>query len=186
MEAAAVVDEAGSNVRDLRVGDRVVYAGASPSLSPGAYCQLRIMNPARVVTLPDSIDDETAAAIFLKGLTAQYLILGVYPIRQGDTVLIHAAAGGVGLVMCQWARHLGAIVIGTVGSSEKAAIAREHGCDYPIVSTQEDVVGRVRELTNGLGLPVVFDSVGASTFESSLACLQRRGLLVSFGSSSGA
>jgi NADPH:quinone reductase len=186
MEAAAVVDEVGSNVRDLQVGERVVYGGASPSLSPGAYCQLRIMNPARLIKLPGSVDDETAAAVFLKGLTAQYLIRGAYPVRHGDTILIHAAAGGVGLIMCQWARHLGATVIGTVSSPEKAAIAREHGCEHPIISTQEDVVARVLELTNGQKLPVVFDSVGASTFETSLACLRRRGMLVSFGSSSGA
>jgi NADPH:quinone reductase len=185
MEAAGVIDAVGSNVRDMKVGDRVVYGGASPSLMPGAYCELRIMAPAKLVKLPDWIDDETAAAVYLKGLTAQYLIRGAYPIQRGQTVLIHAVAGGVGLLMCQWARHLGATVIGTTSSPEKAAIAREHGCHHPIVSTTEDVVARVRELTGGTGVPVVYDSVGASTFEISLSCLARRGMAVSFGSSSG-
>jgi NADPH2:quinone reductase len=185
MEAAAVVETVGANVQELRVGDRVVYGGASPSLSPGAYCDLRIMNPARLVKLPGWIDDETAAAVFLKGLTAQYLIRGAYPVRSGQTILIHAIAGGVGLLMCQWARHLGATVIGTTSSPEKAALSRECGCHHAIVSTTEDVVARVRELTDGRGVPVVYDSVGATTFESSLACLARRGTAVSFGSSSG-
>jgi NADPH2:quinone reductase len=181
MEAAGVVEAAGAGVRDLKRGDRVAYAGSSP----GTYCQLRIMNPARLVKLPDWLDDETAAAVMLKGLTAQYLIRSAYPVARGDTVLIHAAAGGVGLIMCQWARHLGATVIGTVSSPEKAELARAHGCEHPIVSTKEDVAARVRELTGGKMLPVVFDSVGAATFETSLACLRRRGMVVSFGSASG-
>jgi NADPH2:quinone reductase len=143
------------------------------------------MSPARLVKIPDWVDDETAAAVFLKGLTAQYLVRGAYPVRRGETILIHAVAGGVGLLLCQWAQHLGATVIGTVSSPEKAAVAREHGCHDPIDSTKEDVVARVRELTDGKGLPVVYDSVGASTFEISLSCLRRRGMLVSFGSSSG-
>ncbi len=185
MEAAGVVESAGANVRELTVGDRVAYGGASPGLSPGAYCDLRIMDPARLVRLPEWMDDETAAAVFLKGLTAQYLIRGAYPVQRGQTILIHAVAGGVGLLMCQWARHLGATVIGTTSSLAKAALARDHGCQHPIVSTTEDVVARVRELTGGKGVPVVFDSVGASTFDFSLACLARRGTAVSFGSSSG-
>jgi NADPH2:quinone reductase len=185
MEAAGVVEQAGANVTDVRAGDRVAYGGASPSLSPGAYCQLRIMSPGPLVKLPDWLDDETAAGVFLKGLTAQYLLRSAYPVRAGETILIHAAAGGVGLLMCQWARHLGATVIGTVSSTEKAALVREHGCHHPIVSNQEDVVARVRELTDGKGVPVVYDSVGASTFEISLSCLQRRGMVVSFGSASG-
>jgi len=186
MEAVGVVDEVGTNVRDLRVGDRVAYAGASPSLAPGAYTQLRIMNPARLVHVPDWIDDETAAAVILKGLTAQYLLHGAYHVRAGDTVLVHAAAGGVGLILCQWAHHLGATVIGTASTKEKAAIALAHGCDHAIVSTEEDTAARVRALTNGRGVSVVYDSVGASTFETSLSSLRRRGTLVSFGSSSGA
>ena len=185
MEAVGVVDEVGGNVRDMQVGARVAYAGASPSLSPGAYCQLRVMDPARLVPVPDWIDDETAAALTLKGLTAQYLLFGVYPVRAGDAVLIHAAAGGVGLIMCQWARHLGARVIGAVSSDEKAALARDSGCEHPIVTTREDVSARVRELTGGRGADVVYDSVGASTFESSLASVRRRGTVVLFGSSSG-
>ncbi len=186
MEAAGIVEEAGANVTEVQPGDRVAYGGATPSLSPGAYCQLRIMSPARLVKLPDWLADDMAAAVFLKGLTAQYLLRSAYPVHAGQTILIHAAAGGVGLLMCQWAKHLGATVIGTVSSPEKAAIASEHGCDHPIVSSQEDVVARVRALTDGKGVPAVFDSVGASTFEISLSCLQRRGMLVSFGSASGA
>jgi NADPH2:quinone reductase len=167
------------------VGDRVAYGGASPDLAPGAYCQSRIMSPGRLVKLPDWLDDETAAAVFLKGLTAQYLIRSAYPVRAGQTILIHAAAGGVGLLMCQWAQHLWATVIGTVSSPGKAALVREHGCDHPIISSQEDVAAYVGRLTHRAGVPVVYDSVGASSFEISLSCLQRRGMLVSFGSASG-
>jgi len=185
MEGVGVVDEVGTNVRDLQVGTRVAYAGASPSLPPGAYCQLRIMDPARLVPIPEWIDDETAAAVTLKGLTAQYLLFGTYAVRAGETVLIHAAAGGVGLIMGQWARHLGARVIGVVSSDEKAAIAREHGCHDPIVASREDIPSRVKELTGGRSVDVVYDSVGASTFEASLASARRRGTIVLFGSSSG-
>jgi NADPH2:quinone reductase len=184
MEGVGVVDETGTGV-DLKVGARVAYAGASPSLPPGSYCQLRIMDPARLVPVPEWIDDETAAAVTLKGLTAHYLLFGTYAVRAGESVLIHAAAGGVGLLMCQWARHLGAIVIGAVSSDEKAALARAHGCQHPIVTTREDVQVRVRELTTGRGVDVVYDSVGASTFEASLASVRRRGTVVLFGSSSG-
>ena len=185
MEAVGVIDEVGANVSDLEVGARVAYAGASPSLSPGAYCQLRLMSPARLVPVPDWIDDETAAAVTLKGLTAQYLLFGAHTVHPGETALIHAAAGGVGLIMCQWAQHLGVTVIGTVSSDAKAALAREHGAEHVIVSTREDVVARVKELTEKRGVDVVYDSVGASTFESSLASARRRGHVVLFGSSSG-
>jgi NADPH2:quinone reductase len=165
MEAAGVVEAVGEGVAEVKVGDRVAYA----SDRPRAY----------------AIDDETAAAVVLKGLTAQYLISGAYPIKAGETILIHAAAGGVGLIMCQWARHLGATVIGTVSTADKAALVRQNGCEHPIVYTQEDVVARVRELTGGAGLPVVYDGVGAATFEQSLKCLRRRGLVVAYGSASG-
>ncbi len=181
MEAAGVVEEVGQGVGEVRVGDRVAYAGETP----GAYTAVRVMPVGRLVKLPDWIDDGTAAAVMLKGLTAQYLLRGAYPVQAGETILIHAAAGGVGLIACQWARHLGARVIGTVSTREKAALAKVHGCDHPIVSAEEDVVARVRELTDGTGLPVVYDSVGASTFEESLLCLRRRGLVVSFGTASG-
>jgi NADPH2:quinone reductase len=185
MEGAGVVEQAGGGVTEVRVGDRVAYGGATPSLAPGSYSQYRLMNPERLVKIPDWLDDETAAAVFLKGLTAQYLIKSTYPVRQGDTVLIHAAAGGVGTIMCQWVHHLGATVIGTVSTPEKAALAKENGCDYPIVYTQEDVVARARELTGGKGVSVAYDSVGASTFEISLASVRKRGIVVAFGSASG-
>ena len=181
MEAAGVVEDVGAGVNEVKVGDRVAYA----SDRPRAYSQVAVMPVWRLVKLPDAVDDESAAALMLKGLTAQYLIRGAYPVRAGETILIHAAAGGVGLIMCQWARHLGVRVIGTVSTEEKAALARQNGCDHPIVYTQEDVVARVRALTDGAGLPVVYDGVGASTFEQSLKCLRRRGLVVSYGSASG-
>ena len=181
MEAAGVVEDVGAGVNEVKVGDRVAYA----SDRPRAYSQVAVMPVWRLVKLPDTVDDESAAALMLKGLTAQYLIRGAYPVRAGETILIHAAAGGVGLILCQWARHLGVRVIGTVSTEEKAALARQNGCDHPIVYTQEDVVARVRALTDGAGLPVVYDGVGASTFEQSLKCLRRRGLVVSYGSASG-
>jgi NADPH2:quinone reductase len=181
MEAAGVVEELGPGVSGLSVGERVAYA----SDRPRSYAQATVMPVARLVKLPAAISDEAAAALILKGLTAQYLIRGAYAVRAGDTILVHAAAGGVGLLICQWARHLGARVIGTVSTDEKAALARQNGCEHPIVYTREDVVARVKELTGGAGLPVVYDGVGASTFESSLLCLRRRGLVVSYGSASG-
>ncbi len=181
LEGAGVVEQVGSGVSDLAVGDRVAYA--SPPL--GAYSEERLMPADRLVRMPDSIDDVTAAAMMLKGLTVQYLLRQVYQVKAGDTILFHAAAGGVGLIACQWARHLGATVIGTVGSDEKAQIAREHGCAHPIVYTRENFVERVNEITDGKGVPVVYDSVGISTFEKSLDCLQPKGLMVSFGQSSG-
>jgi NADPH2:quinone reductase len=181
MEAAGVVEEVGRGVTEVGVGDRVAYA----SEKPRAYVEVTVMPVARLVRLPDFIDDETAAATILKGLTAQYLLRGAYPVKAGETILVHAAAGGVGLIMCQWARHLGARVIGTVSTEEKAVLARANGCDHPIVYTKEDVVKRVRELSGGEGLPVVYDGVGAATFEQSLSSLRRRGLLVSYGSAGG-
>ena len=181
MEAAGAVEEVGPGVTEVGVGDRVAYA----SEKPRAYAQATVMPATRLVRLPDFIDDETAAATILKGLTAHYLLRGAYPVKGGETILVHAAAGGVGLIMCQWARHLGVRVIGTVGSEEKAVLARENGCEHPIVYTKENVVARVRELTGGEGLPVVYDGVGAATFEQSLHSLRRRGVLVSYGSAGG-
>ena len=185
MEAAGRIEAVGRSVTEFKVGDRVVYGGASPSLSPGAYCDLRLMQPARLVPLPDDIDDETAAAVFLKGVTAEYLIFGTYAVKAGDTLLVHAAAGGVGLILCQWAHSLRATVIGTASSDEKAALAKANGCTHALVLGRDDVIARVREMTNGAGVTVVYDSVGASTFELSLASVRKRGLVVSFGSASG-
>ncbi len=182
MEGAGVIEELGPGVdAGLAVGDRVAYA----SEKPRSYAQATVMPTTRLVKLPDGISDEIGAALILKGLTAHYLIRSTYRISAGETILIHAAAGGVGLIMCQWAKSLGVRVIGTVSTDEKAQLARQNGCDHPIVYTREDVVARVREITGGAGLPVVYDGVGASTFESSLACLRRRGMAVSYGSASG-
>lgn len=180
-EGAGVVESTGAGVADVSVGDRVVYC-----MSLGSYTQRRVVAAKRLVRIPDGITDEQAAAVMLKGCTVQYLIRRTYPVKEGETVLFHAAAGGCGLIACQWLKHLGVTVIGTVGSSEKAELAKAHGCDYPIVYTDEDVAGRVREITDGVGVPVVYDSVGKDTFEASLACLQPRGLMVSFGNASGA
>lgn len=181
MEAAGMVEEVGPGVTEVAVGDRVAYA----SEKPRAYAEVTVMPIARLVRIPDWLDDETAAAAILKGLTAQYLIRGAYRIAAGETILIHAAAGGVGLIMCQWARHLGVTVIGTVSSDAKARLARENGCAHTIDYTREDVAARVRELTGGAGLPVVYDGVGGSTFEISLKCLKRRGLCVAYGTAGG-
>ncbi len=181
IEAAGVVEAVGPGVAEVRPGDRVAYAGGPL----GAYSEARVM-PARVlVPLPEGIGNEAAAAAMLKGMTAQYLLRRTHRVAAGETILVHAAAGGVGLILCQWAKHLGATVIGTVGSDEKAALAASHGCDHPVVYTREDFVARVRELTGGAGVPVVYDSVGRSTWEGSLDCLQPLGLMVSFGNASG-
>jgi NADPH:quinone reductase len=180
-EAAGVVEAVGPEAGDLRVGDRVAYGTGSA----GAYAQLRVMEAARLVPLPARIDDRTAAAMMLKGLTAQYLLRQTTRIEPGETIVFHAAAGGVGLIACQWAKHLGATVIGTVGSDEKARLARAHGCDHVIIYGREDVPARVRELTGGRGVRVVYDGVGKDTFAASLDCLSPRGLLVAFGQSSG-
>jgi len=181
MEAAGVVEEIGAEVKDLNVGDRVAYTGLL-----GAYAERRTVPADRLVKLPKDVRDETAAGMMLKGLTAHYLLHRTYRVGPGDTILIHAAAGGVGLIACQWAKFLGATVIGTVGSDEKAALAKAHGCDHPIVYTREDFVKRVKEITGGNGVPVVYDSVGRDTFDKSLDCLRPLGLMVSFGQSSGA
>jgi len=179
-EAAGVVEEVGEGVTGLAPGDRVAYA-----LHPGSYTEARLIPADRLIPLPSHVDDRTAAAVMLKGLTAQYLLRRTHAVRAGETILIHAAAGGVGLIACQWARHLGATVIGTVGTPEKAELARAHGCDHTIQYDREDFVARVREITGGRGVSVVYDSVGRSTFEGSLDCLAAQGLMVSFGQSSG-
>jgi NADPH2:quinone reductase len=185
MEAAGRIEQIGEGVSEFHPGDRIAYGGASPSLMPGSYSELRIMRPERLVKLPDWIDDHTAAAVFLKGLTAEYLIHGAYAVQPRDTILVHAAAGGVGLLLCQWAKHLGATVIGTVSSPEKAQLALANGCSHVVISTRENVAARARELTGGRGVRAVYDSVGAATFESSLASVQKRGIVVAFGSASG-
>ena len=181
MEGAGVVEEVGEGVADIRPGDRVAYA--SPPL--GAYAEMRVMPADRVVVLPGDIDDRHAAAMMLQGMTVQYLIRRTHRVQPGETVLFHAAAGGVGLIACQWLKHLGATVIGTVGSEEKAELARAHGCDHPVIYTREDFVERLREITGGEGVPVVYDSVGKDTFLRSLDCLRPLGLMVLFGSASG-
>ena len=180
-DAVGVVEAVGADVTDIAVGDRVGYL-----IGPqGAYSEVRLLPAAVLIRLPDGIDDSTAATLMMKGMTAQYLFRQVYPLSGGETILYHAAAGGVGLVACQWARALGVTMIGTVSTDEKAAVARAHGCTHTIVSTREDIAGRVRELTDGRGVPVVYDSVGQDTLEASLNSLQPRGTLVSNGTSSG-
>lgn len=181
MEACGVVERLGEGVADLAVGERVAYA----SHPAGAYAERRCMPAERLVKVPAEIDDFTAGANLLRGLTAQYLLKGMRAIGPGVSVLVHAAAGGVGLILCQWARQLGATVLGTVGSDAKREKARAHGCEHPIVYTREDFVERTRELTGGAGVDVVYDSVGGPTFEGSLACLKRRGLMASYGTAGG-
>lgn len=180
-EAAGVVEAIGAGVDELAEGDRVAYAGAPM----GAYAQARLMPAARVVKLPGSIDDATAAAMMLQGMTAQYLLRRTYRVQAGDTILVHAAAGGVGLILCQWAKHLGATVIGTVGTDEKAELARANGCEHPVVYTREDFHERVLEITDGRKVPVVYDSVGKDTFERSLDCLAPLGTMALYGQASG-
>jgi NADPH2:quinone reductase len=180
MEAAGVVEQLGEGVTHLKVGDRVAYSSIL-----GAYTEARIVVADRVVKLPPAIDDRTAAAMMLQGLTARYLIRDIYKVRPGDTILVHAAAGGVGLIVCQWAAALGATVIGTVSSEEKAALAKANGCHHPIIYTREDFQAKLLEITGGKKLPVVYDSVGKDTFMKSLDCLRPRGIMVLFGSSSG-
>jgi len=181
LESAGAIEAIGEGVTGFAIGDRVACAGQPD----GSHAQARVVPAGRVVKLPDAIDDRTAAAMMTRGMTARYLLKQTYPVKPGDTILIHAAAGGVGLIVCQWAKHLGATVIGTVSSDEKAALARAHGCDHPIVYTREDFVARVKEITGGAGLPVVYDSVGRATFEGSLQCLRRLGIMASFGEASG-
>jgi NADPH2:quinone reductase len=181
-EAAGVVLEAGKGVTKLREGDRVAYAGDTP----GAYADERVMEAARVVKLPDSVSDRDAAALMLKGLTAWFLLRRCYRVGRGEWILLHAAAGGVGLIALQWATALGARVIAVVGSDEKAALVREHGAAEVIVSNGENIAGRVRAITRGRGVPVVYDGVGKDTFFASLDSLAPRGLMVSYGNASGA
>jgi NADPH2:quinone reductase len=179
MEGAGVVTGIGSGVTDVAVGDRVAYAGAL-----GAYATTRVIAADRLVKLPPGIDTKTGAAMMLQGLTAQYLIRRTYQVKSGDTIVVHAAAGGVGLILCQWAKHLGATVIGVVSSEEKAALAREHGATHTVVG-YEKLVAEVKRVTGGSGVPVVYDSVGKETFNASLDCLAPLGLMVSYGSASG-
>jgi NADPH:quinone reductase len=181
-EAAGVVEEVGPGVSGLKPGDRVAYAGGPL----GAYSEARVMPADRLVPVPEGISDKEAAAMMLKGMTAWYLIRRTHVVKPGEAILIHAAAGGVGLIVCQWAKHLGATVIGTVGDDQKAALVRQNGCDHPINYRREDFVARVSEITQGKKLPVVYDSVGKDTFYKSLDCIAPLGLMVSFGQSSGA
>ncbi len=181
MEGAGQVEAVGEGVTEFKPGDRIAYA--SPPV--GAYAEVRLMPADRVVALPDAIDDRTAAAMMLQGMTAQYLLRRTYRVQAGDTILLHAAAGGVGLIVSQWARHLGAIVIGTVGNDEKAELARAHGCHHVIVYSRENFTERVREITGGQGVAAVYDSVGQETFMGSLDCLRRLGMMISFGNASG-
>ncbi len=181
VEAAGVIEEVGAEVDGFAVGDRVTYTG-SPL---GAYSTERVMDVAPLIKLPDAIGFETAAAMTMRGLTSAYLLRRIAPLAAGDTVLLHAAAGGVGLIFTQWARLLGIDVIGTVSTDEKAEVAKAHGCTHTIVYPREDVAARVRELTGGAGVPVVYDSIGATTYQRSLDSLRRRGLLVCFGTASG-
>ena len=181
VEAAGVVEAVGPDVAHVRAGDRVTYTG-SPL---GAYSTERVMPAAPLIALPDGIGFDTAAAMTMRGLTSAYLLRRIHPLNAGDTVLLHAAAGGVGLILTQWAKLLGISVIGTVSTEEKAEIARAHGCDHVLLYPHEDVAARVREITGGAGVPVVFDSIGATTYAASLRSLAKRGLLVCFGTASG-
>jgi NADPH:quinone reductase len=180
-EGAGIVEEVGPGVTVVKPGDRVAY-GNGPL---GAYSEARVMPADRLIVLPNGVSEQQGAAMMLKGLTTQYLIRQIHKVGPGDVILFHAAAGGVGLIACQWAKALGATVIGTVGSDAKAELAKAHGCDHPILYTREDFVERVKELTKGEKLPVVYDSVGKDTFMKSLDCIRPHGLMVSFGQSSG-
>ena len=180
-EAAGVVDAVGPGVTDLKAGDRVTYTGI-----PGSYCEQRLVPADRMVKLPKNISDEQAASMLLKGLTVHYLIFSTYPVKKGDTVLWHAAAGGVGLIACQWLKALGVTVIGTAGSDEKCALAKAHGAEHVINYSKENFVEKVKSITGGKGVPVVYDGVGKATWEGSLDCVRPRGLIASFGNASGA
>ena len=181
MEAAGTIEAVGRNVKGLRIGDRVAYASGPP----GSYAEMRVMPADRVVKLPAWISNEQAAAMMLQGMTTEYLIRRTYKVKKGETVLFHAAAGGVGLIACQWLKQLGATVIGTVGSPAKAKLAKAHGVDHVINYNKQDFVKRVKSITKGAGVPVVYDSVGKSTYERSLDCLSPLGTFVSFGNASG-
>jgi len=180
-EGAGVIEAVGPKVKDLKVGDRVAYS--SPL---GAYAEVLLRPADRLVKVPAGVEDQTAAAMMLKGLTAQYLIRRTYRVKKGDTIVMHAAAGGVGQILCQWAKHLGATVIGTVGSDEKVDLAKKAGCKHVIVLAREKFSERVKEITKGKGVPVVYDGIGKDTFMDSLDCLQPMGLMASFGNASGA
>jgi NADPH:quinone reductase len=180
-EAAGAIEDIGPGVTDLKIGDRVAYGSGSS----GAYAEARNVSVSHLVKIPDSISDKTAAGMMLKGMTVRYLLRAIYAVKPGETILLHAAAGGVGLIASQWAKALGATVIGTVGSENKMEIAKAHGCAHVINSSTENVVARVKEITGGKGVPVVYDGVGQATFMTSLDCLSPRGLLVSFGNASG-
>ena len=180
-EMCGVVEAIGAGVTDFRVGDRV----ATGTAGKGCYAELLNIEAGKLVKVPKEISDDTAAAMMLQGMTVQFLIRQVYKVQKGDTILIHAAAGGVGLILCQWAKALGATVIGTVSSPGKARLAKAHGCDYPIIYSRENFVDRVRKITKGEMLPVVYDSIGAATWPASLDCLKKRGMFVSFGNASG-
>jgi NADPH2:quinone reductase len=182
LEAAGVVDAVGDGVSALKVGDRVGYC-TGPI---GSYAEANTVPADRAVKLPEGVSDEAAAASMLKGMTAQYLLKRTFPVQRGQTIVFHAAAGGVGLIACQWAKHLGATVIGTVGSDDKAELARRNGCDHVLNTRTEDWAKRVREITHGGGVPVVYDGIGKDTWNGSLDCLAVRGMLVSFGNASGA
>ena len=182
MEGAGVVEQVGSDVAEFASGDRVAYAG----LPPGAYAEIRRIPADRLINLPEKISTRQAAAMMLQGMTARFLLRRCYDVKKGDSILIQAAAGGVGLIVCQWAKHLGATVIGTVGSPQKAELAKVHGCDYPILYNDEDFAAKTREITGGRGVDVVYDSVGQATFMNSLDCLRPMGMMVSFGQASGA
>jgi len=181
LEGAGVIEAVGENVQDLKIGDRVAY-GTGPL---GAYAEARVMPAQHLVKLPDAISDQQAAAMMLQGMTARYLLRQTYAVQPGDAIVMHAAAGGVGLILCQWAKALGATVVGTVSTPAKADLARAHGCDHVVISGQEDLVAIVKSLTGGKGVPVVYDGVGKDTFITSLNCLRPRGVMVSFGSASG-
>ncbi len=181
MEGSGIVEAIGEGVTEVAVGDRVAYAG----IPPGAYAEARRIPAHRLVQLPESISFQQGAAMMLQGMTARYLLRGCYDVKKGDTILIQAAAGGVGSIVCQWAKHLGATVIGTVGSPAKAELARAHGCDHPILYNEEDFTARTKEITGGNGVDVVYDSVGQATFMQSLDCLRPMGMMVSFGQASG-
>jgi NADPH2:quinone reductase len=181
VSAAGVVESVGPGVTAVAPGDRVAYAGGPP----GAYADARNYPADRLVKVPVGVDDDTIAACILQGLTAEYLVRRTFPVEAGQHILVHAAAGGVGLLLCPWAHHLGALVIGTVSTEAKAALARANGCDHVVVTAREDFVARTRELTEGAGVDVVYDSVGKDTFAGSLACLEPRGMMVSFGNASG-
>ena len=180
MEAVGTVEAIGEGVDTLAIGDRVAYV-----MQIGAYAESRIINADKLVKIPDSINDQTAAAMMLKGLTAHYLLFRTYPVKKGDSILVYAAAGGVGLILCQWAKLLGATVIGCVGSDDKAALAKANGCDHTILYRNEDIPARVREITGGKGVSAAYDSIGKATFEASLDSLQPFGVLATYGNASG-